>query len=554
MNSFDVSMYAIRRRTDRRRPFEVRWRAAGRSRSKSFITRRLADSYRAELVRAARMGLDFDPLTGEPTEWNLPEPAIVTWYEEATAYAVMKWPSLAAHSRASLAEALATVTPALTRPGGRDRPGPRELRTALYRHAFNPARPAEPGSTAAQILNWAQQASLPVGCLSEPAVLRTALEALTLRLDGSRAAANTITRKRAVLHGALSDAAESGLLPDNPLDSIRWRVPQSSAVLDPAVVASPDQVAALLDSVARTRPSLTAYFGCLYYAALRPEEAIALRLADCELPGSGWGMLRLAAAAPRTAIAWTDTDSSHERRGLKHGPDGAIRMVPAPPVLVAMLRAHHAAYGTAPDGRLFPGTRGGLLSESLYGRVWHAARAHALGPELAASGLARRPYDLRHAALSSWLNAGGDPAQIAARAGNSVAVLLTAYTHCVHGHDDLLNQQISRIFGPPARPSVPVRGRPAVHRPRDPAEASGYTDRAMGTDADRHTPSGPPTAHKACRRQTGTVTSATAISAGQTHIRATSEQQQAVRSGPQLAQSPSPTADRPYAKAGAIIR
>ena len=468
MNSFDVSMYAIRRRTGRRRPFEARWQVAGRSRSKSFITKKLADSYRAELVRAARMGLDFDPLTGEPTEWNIPEPTIVTWYEEATAYALMKWPSLAAHSRASVAEALATVTPALTLPGGCDRPGPRELRTALYQHAFNPARPAEPGSGAAQVLDWAQQASLPVGCLSEPAVLRTALEALTLRLDGGRAAANTIIRKRAVLHGTLSYAAEGGLLPGNPLDNLSWRVPQSSAALDPAVVASPDQVAALLDTVARIRPELAAFFGCLYFAALRPEEAVALRYADCLLPGSGWGMLRLAAAAPRTAVAWTDTCSSHERRGLKHRPDGAIRMVPAPPVLVAMLRAHHAAYGGAPDGRLFPGTRGGPLSESLYGRAWHSARIRALGPELAASGLARRPYDLRHAALSSWLNARGDPAQIAARAGNSVAVLLTVYTHCVHGHDDLLNQQISRVLGPPARPSVPVRGKPAVHRPRDP--------------------------------------------------------------------------------------
>jgi hypothetical protein len=87
---------------------------------------------------------------------------------------MMKWPSLAAHSRASLAE------------------------------------------SAAQILHWAQQASLPVGCLSKPAVLRTALKALTFRLDGRRAAANTIIRKRVVLHGALGYAAEAGLLPDNP--------------------------------------------------------------------------------------------------------------------------------------------------------------------------------------------------------------------------------------------------------------------------------------------------------------------------------------------------
>ena len=180
----------------------------------------------------------------------------------------------------------------------RDRPGPRELRTALYQHAFNPARPAEPGSAAAQILDWARQASLPVGCLSEPAVLRTALEALTLRLDGSRAAANTVIRKRAVLHGALGYAAEAGLLPDNPLDSFGWRVPQSSAALNPAVVASPAQVSALLDAVARTRPELTAFFGCLYYAALRPEEAVALRLADCHLPSSGWGVIRLARPRP----------------------------------------------------------------------------------------------------------------------------------------------------------------------------------------------------------------------------------------------------------------
>ncbi len=153
-------------------------------------------------------------------------------------------------------------------------------------------------------------------------MLRTALEALTFRLDGSRAAANTIIRKRVVLHGALSYAAEAGLLPDNPLDSIAWHVPQSSAALNPAVVASPEQVSALLDTVARTRPELAAFFGCLYYAALRPEEAVALRIADCHLPSSGWGMLgslRLRPGppphGPATAPAMNSADSSTGRTG-----------------------------------------------------------------------------------------------------------------------------------------------------------------------------------------------------------------------------------------------
>src|SRR5579871_1538587 len=91
MRSFEVRVFAIRRRPGRR-AFEVRWRVAGRDRSKSFATRRLADSYRAELVRAARKGTGFDPATGEPATWNLAEPAPVSWYQHAVAYAQMKWP------------------------------------------------------------------------------------------------------------------------------------------------------------------------------------------------------------------------------------------------------------------------------------------------------------------------------------------------------------------------------------------------------------------------------------------------------------------------------
>ena len=223
MNKFDVRVYAIRRRPARRRPFEVRWQAAGRARSKSFITRALADSYRAELIRAARQGLEFDPATGEPVLWAGPEPVTVTWYQHAAAYAAMKWPGLAAHSRASLADALATVTPALTRTAPKQ-PQAAALRTALYQHAFNPARPATDAATA-RILDWVQQASLPLARLADPVVLRQALDALTLRLDGGRAAANTVIRKRAVFHGAPGYAVETGLLESNPADRTSWRVP-----------------------------------------------------------------------------------------------------------------------------------------------------------------------------------------------------------------------------------------------------------------------------------------------------------------------------------------
>lgn len=46
---------------------------------------------------------------------------------------------------------------------------------------------------------------------------------------------------------------------------------------------------------------------------------------------------------------------------------------------------------------------------------------------------AKRPYGLRHACLSTWLNAGGPPTQVAKWAGNSVKVLLDVYAKCLDG-------------------------------------------------------------------------------------------------------------------------
>ena len=159
------------------------------------------------------------------------------------------------------------------------------LRAALYGHAFNPARAStDPGPPATVALAWASHHCLPLTALADPAVTRRALEALALRLDGTRAAATTITRKRAVFHGCLSYAAELGLLAANPLDRITWRPPRSSCPASPRSAATPAEVQAILAEVTRIRPELTAFFGCLYYAALRPAEAVALPPAPAPSP------------------------------------------------------------------------------------------------------------------------------------------------------------------------------------------------------------------------------------------------------------------------------
>jgi len=148
------------------------------------------------------------PGTGEPASWAAPEAATISWLEHAAAYAAMKWPLAAACTRAGIADALAAITPALLTPG-RGGPPAAVLRAALYGHAFNPSRAdADPGLAAAGAMAWASYHCLPPPAPADPAVTRRALDALALRLDGTRAAAATITRKRAVFHGCLSYAAE----------------------------------------------------------------------------------------------------------------------------------------------------------------------------------------------------------------------------------------------------------------------------------------------------------------------------------------------------------
>ena len=95
--------------------------------------------------------------TGEPTSWAAREPTTMSWLEHAAAYAAMKWPLAAAHTRAGIADALATITPAVSTPG-RGRPPAAVLRAALYGHAFNPARagsnPVCRARTRALSLSW----------------------------------------------------------------------------------------------------------------------------------------------------------------------------------------------------------------------------------------------------------------------------------------------------------------------------------------------------------------------------------------------------------------
>ncbi|TDC24499.1 site-specific integrase [Streptomyces sp. 8K308] len=445
--TYDVRVYTIETRSERPKPYRVHWLVGKRKYSKSYTLKAQADGRRSELMAAVRKGEQFDTETGLPVSEMRALNASVTWYEHSRAFVARKWDILPAKSRRNVADALATITPALVK-GEAGKPGPPLLRRALYSWAYNKNRwNEEPPEYCAKALEWVEEHSVPMAALEDAEVLRKALDALAQKLDGKPAAARTVKRKRACLSDALGFAVEKKLLPGgiNPLATIRSVIPRTAEQVDPDSVANPRQVRQLLAGVrdqGDRGEHLEAFFGCLYYAATRPAEAIHLKKNQCHLPKRGWGRITLRRGMVRAGRGWTDDGRAHEERGLKARAEADSRPVPIPPDYVQMLREHIKRYGTASDGRLFRTSRGGLLQESGYGEVWAKARVAVLTEEEAASMLARRPYDLRHAGVSFWLSSGVDPAECARRAGHSLAVLFRVYAKILAQNEERSNQRI----------------------------------------------------------------------------------------------------------------
>jgi integrase len=442
----------------------VRWVVNNRRHGESFMARALAENFRSRLNQAARRGDAFDSQTGLPESMGALESG-VTWYSHARDYADIKWPDAAGKTRVSTADALATVTAALVKdaPGG---PETAVLRRALVGWAFNPNRRATPRPAEVEsALVWVEKNSIPLKVLDDvqerTIATRAALAACSRKMDNSPAAATTARRKRAVFYNALGHAVERGQIRSNPVDAVQWKSKYVAEVVDRRVVASTGQVRQLLIGATYAGrvvgERLTAFFALLYFAALRPSEALALRIQDCDLPEAGWGRLLLEGSRPEVGKAWTDDGQRTEARSLKWRAKKEVRPVPIPPELVTILREHLRRYGAAADGRLFRTALGGHYARSAYSRAWEAARAYGLPPDVVASPVAARPYDLRHAGVTLWLNSGMPAPEVARRAGHSVDVLLKIYAGCIDGAEATANSRVESALSADIPPSDRAR-------------------------------------------------------------------------------------------------
>jgi integrase len=258
-----------------------------------------------------------------------------SWYDHAIAYVDVKWPRASAKHRKGIAEALATVTPALLSTS-RGLPSDKAIRAALYGWSFNKARrdAGDPPAELATAVRWLESNTVDLSALTDAALIRKALDTIALRMkDGGAASASTNARKRAIFSGALKYAVELRLLEAHPLSLVSWIAPKHDDEVDAKAVVNPAQARALLAAVRDRMPELVAFFGCMYYAALRPEEVLNLREDEYERPKvkGGWGVLHLTGSTIAVGHGWGDEDGTIERRGLKHRAKSATRPVPAPP-------------------------------------------------------------------------------------------------------------------------------------------------------------------------------------------------------------------------------
>lgn len=468
MSTYDVQFWDIEERKGKRKTtYRVRWIAGGVKQGETFTTKALAESFRSKLITAAREGVPFDEASGLP-EPMLRERNSRTWYQHACEFVDMKWPRASGKHRKGIAESLATVTEALL-VGDRSGPTREQVRAALYGWAFkaNERAAGPPPAEHEATVRWLADNTVRLAAMGDPALMRKALDGLSVKLDGTAAAASTVARKRVIFYGALAYAVELGRLPAHPLHGVKWIAPQNDDEVDRRVVANPAQAERLLAGVREDTPELEAFFAAMYYSGLRPEELLHVRNDQCELPDAikadGWGWWHLSGATVAVGEGWGDGGGAHESRSLKHRGKKATRSVPIPPTEVAVLRRHREQFRPGRDGRLFvsrrgPGGRyfdtwpGTTIPNNSYTTVWSRVRGRVLTPVEAASPLAGRPYDLRHACLSLWLNAGVAPTQVAEWAGNSVRVLLKVYAKCIYGQTDLALRRIAEALAEGAQP------------------------------------------------------------------------------------------------------
>lgn len=241
-------------------------------------------------------------------------------------------------------------------------------------------------------------------------------------LVNSGLGAATIRKAQHVLQRLLDDAIRDRKIPTNPARA-KFHLPPLPEV--ESRFLTPADVKRLADALGDDYRAFVVLGGL---AGLRIGEIFALR----------WENLNLLAGTLTVAEKITESNGEQiHAAGAKTA--AGVRTVPLPRRAIDELRAHAERQGgPGPDALVLPTPSGGRWRATNFrNRVWH--------PAVERAGLAPLvPHELRHTAVTLWIDAGASSAEVRARAGHKKDQLRYAHRYPTHG--ERVNARLDELF------------------------------------------------------------------------------------------------------------
>lgn len=440
-----------------RRRYDVRFRVDDHEFRYGLDQKGWADDFEHRLREDFAKGLLFDPSARRFLAANAESTSAdegPSFVEHACDYFARQWDRWAPSTRCSAQRDLALACVYLLRDEAEPlTPGDRAA-IVSYLRRVRLAGPAgeEPSEDEHHDADWLAKWSMPLAQVTD-AHLRAFIDRIrTERLDGSsrRLADSSVVRVRANVRAAFTNARKRRLISWDPWDAIEAEPLRDHERVDPDLVMDPGEVRQMAAACASIHPRYHAYVLIQGLCGLRPGETDALRRRDLDLTG-----------LPATVNAggthsWVPdrffADGETRRRPLKGRGKKVSRRIPIPDELVPLLQEHLDKYvGNRRDTAVFANAAGGLINSSNFHRdVWSKAREAVFAED---SPLRRvRRHDLRHAAITTWLNA-GVPLKTAQRwsGHNTLAVLLDTYLGVMKGDEAIAIERVAAALRPESR-------------------------------------------------------------------------------------------------------
>lgn len=446
------------------RRWQVKWRIESSDRTRAFKSKQAAVAFHAELVAATtgRGREMFDADTSLPASWN-PEPRAedYTFLDVAITTVERLWDHWGSKNRMGRVESLAQLVVYATTAEHPDR---QMLRRLVRNHVLTGPGAAKPlvpmrlprkreysVADLERALRWLERHSQRIVDLDDVAALEKLLEdASRSVVDGHTLGRSSCDRARGSASLAFDEAVRMKVFQANPVRALPRRGRTKSMEVEPALLPTPEEAAALVDGLSTISASAVrlyrAFFTVMWSCGTRPSELYGLRAGPhIVLPNEpgAWGSMVVSEPLVGSSGRWTDDGQSRESRpGLKSRNDGSIRRILLPPAAVRELRAHLDLTQPAPGELIFRNNNGNPLDQSVVGRIWRTCRTRACEGRFTLT-----VYQLRHTAASTMLRAGVPVPRAAQQLGNSVPVFLRTYARIMSDDDTQFMRQMDAALG-----------------------------------------------------------------------------------------------------------